>query len=654
MVEKNLLSLLILVPLLPLLAFIINIFFGKKITTKSAYVSIAAISGSFLISLYLFLGMVSGGEKMVEFRFDWLSFGDNGVRLGIMVDGLTAVMLVVVTTVSLLVKIYSIGYMHGDSRYSRYYAYLSMFTVAMLGLILANNFLLLFISWELVGLFSYLLIGFWYEKKSASDAGKKAFITTKVGDLGFFIGLMLIFTVFGTFNFKELGELLNAGIASGNVSVATLNWIGILIFFGAVGKSAQFPLHVWLPDAMEGPTPVSALIHAATMVAAGVYLVARTFFIYMHAPLAMEVVAYTGAFTAIFAASMALVAYDIKRVLAFSTVSQLGYMIMALGVGGYTAGMFHLTTHAFFKALLFLGAGSVIHGAGTQDIREMGGLGKKMKITMVSFLIACLAIAGIPPFSGFYSKEEVLSAAFNSGHMLIYAVGTLTAFITAFYMFRLFFMTFTGKMRTELRPHESPKTMTIPLMVLALLSIVSGVLFVSGHSFEKLVYFGVGEAVTAEGGSEASHFVLYMSLAVAVLGITLAFFMYYLKKISPDYISEKLAPLHKLLLNKYYIDELYEFMFVKPAKAIGNFLFRFDQKVVDGAVNGSGFMTVLMSKIQNAFDKCYVDGTVNGAGRLANKSGEILKQLQTGFVQNYILISATGLFVVIMLRLIFK
>jgi NADH-quinone oxidoreductase subunit L len=273
---------------------------------------------------------------------------------------------------------------------------------------------------------------------------------------------------------------------------------------------------------------------------------------------------------------------------------------------------------------------------------------------MVSFLIACLAIAGIPPFSGFYSKEEVLSAAFNSGHMLIYAVGTLTAFITAFYMFRLFFMTFTGKMRTELRPHESPKTMTIPLMVLALLSIVSGVLFVSGHSFEKLVYFGVGEAVTAKGGSEASHFVLYMSLAVAVLGITLAFFMYYLKKISPDYISEKLAPLHKLLLNKYYIDELYEFMFVKPAKAIGNFLFRFDQKVVDGAVNGSGFMTVLMSKIQNAFDKCYVDGTVNGAGRLANKSGEILKQLQTGFVQNYILISATGLFVVIMLRLIFK
>ncbi|MFH1075089.1 MAG: NADH-quinone oxidoreductase subunit L [Candidatus Firestonebacteria bacterium] len=641
------LFLLILIPLLPFLAFVINIFFGKKVKTKAAYISITAISVSFLISLYLFLGMAVGGEKMTEFRFNWLNFGCLGIQLGIMLDGLTAVMLVVVTTVSLLVKIYSIGYMRGDPGYSRYYAYLSMFTVAMLGLVLANNFLLLFISWELVGLFSYLLIGFWHEKKSASDAGKKAFITTKVGDLGFFAGLMLLFTVGSTFNFKELAELVNSGAISTN----TLNWIGVLIFCGAVGKSAQFPLHVWLPDAMEGPTPVSALIHAATMVAAGVYLVARTFFIYTHAPVAMEIVAYTGTFTAIFAASMALVANDIKRVLAFSTVSQLGYMIMALGVGGYTAGMFHLTTHAFFKALLFLGAGSVIHGAGTQDIREMGGLGKKMKITMFTFLIACLAIAGIPPFSGFYSKEEILSAAFNSGHMVIYWTGTITAFITAFYMFRLFFMAFTGKMRTELHPHESPKTMTIPLMIFALLSLVSGYLFVSGHSFEKLVYFGLeGEGAAARG----SHFVLYMSLTVAVLGIVLAFLMYYVKKISPEYIAEKLAPVHKLLINKYYIDEIYEAVFIKPAKGLGSFLFKFDQKVVDGAVNGSGFMTVLMSKLQNLFDKVIVDGAVNGTGWIANKGGEILKQLQTGFVQNYILVAVSGLFVAIMLRIIFK
>src|SRR3989339_291367 len=653
MVEKMTLLLLILIPLLPLLAFVVNIFFGKRVGTNAAYVSLAAISVSFVISLYLFFGMLAGGEKIVEYTFDWLNFGSSGVKLGIMLDGLTAVMLVVVTTVSLLVKLYSIGYMNGDPRYSRFYAYLSMFTVAMLGLVLANNFLLLFISWELVGLFSYLLIGFWYEKKSASDAGKKAFITTKVGDLGFFAGLLLLFTVFGTFNFKELGELVIANLASGSVTVGMLNLIGILIFCGAVGKSAQFPLHVWLPDAMEGPTPVSALIHAATMVAAGVYLVARTFFIYTCAPLAMAVVGYTGAFTAIFAASMALVAYDIKRVLAFSTVSQLGYMIMALGVGGYTAGMFHLTTHAFFKALLFLGAGSVIHGSGTQDIREMGGLGKKMKITMVTFLIACLSISGIPGFSGYYSKEEVLSAAFNSGNMVIYWVGTITAFMTAFYMFRLFFMTFTGTSRTEIHAHESPKTMTVPLIVLAVLSIVAGGLFVMGHSFEHLVYFGVEGA--GEGGAEAgSHFVRNMSITVAVLGITLAFFMYYLKKISPEYLAEKLASIHKLLSNKYYIDELYEIIFIKPVKGLGNFLFKFDQKVVDGAVNGSGFMTVLMSKLQNLFDKVIVDGAVNGTGWIANKGGEILKQLQTGFIQNYILIAVSGLFVIVLLRIIFK
>ena len=653
MVDNNTLLLLILIPLLPFLAFVVNIFFGKKVGTNAAYVSLAAISVSFVISLYLFFGLIAGGEKTTEFTFNWLNYGSTGVKLGIMLDGLTAVMLVVVTTVSLLVKLYSIGYMHGDPRYSRFYAYLSMFTVAMLGLVLANNFLLLFISWELVGLFSYLLIGFWYEKKSASDAGKKAFITTKVGDLGFFAGLLLLFTVFGTFNFVELGQRLTADLASGSVTVTTLNWIGILIFCGAVGKSAQFPLHVWLPDAMEGPTPVSALIHAATMVAAGVYLVARTFFIYEHAPIAMDVVAYTGAFTAIFAASMALVAYDIKRVLAFSTVSQLGYMIMALGVGGYTAGMFHLTTHAFFKALLFLGAGSVIHGSGTQDIREMGGLGKKMKITMVTFLIACLSISGIPGFSGYFSKEEVLSAAYNSGHMVIYWVGTITAFMTAFYMFRLFFMTFTGKPRTEIHAHESPKTMTVPLMVLAVLSIFAGGLFVMGHSFEKLVFFrveGAGEA----GEAVESHFVRNMSITVAVLGIALAFFMYYLKKISPEYLAEKLAPVHELLSNRYYLDELYEIIFIKPAKGLGNFLFKVDQKVVDGAVNGSGFLTVLMSKLQNFIDKMYVDGAVNGAGWIANKGGEILKQLQTGFIQNYILIAVSGLFIIVLIRIIFK
>jgi len=385
------------------------------------------------------------------------------------------------------------------------------------------------------------------------------------------------------------------------------------------------------------------------MVAAGVYLVARTFFIYVQAPIAMEVVAYTGCFTAIFAASMALVATDIKRVLAFSTVSQLGYMIMALGVGGYTAGMFHLTTHAFFKALLFLGAGSVIHGSGVQDIREMGGLGKKMKITMFTFLIACLAIAGIWPFAGFYSKDEVLLAAYNN-NMLIYIVGTITAFMTAFYMFRLFFMTFTGEPRNkEIHAHESPKTMTFPLIFLAVLAFSVGFLFMSGHAFEKLVHFTKGEGA---GEAQGHSFVMWMSLSVAVLGIALAYVMYYLKKISPENIALKLSPIHKLLTNKYYVDEFYEVAFVRPIMAVSRALFKFDQKVVDGAVNGSGFMTVLMSNLQNLFDKIVVDGAVNGTGWIARKSGDVLKHLQTGLVQNYVLMVVAGLVVVVLLKII--
>ena len=618
------------IPFLPLAAFAVNIFFGKKLKGASAYIGIAAISASFLMSLSIFFAFLGGAQRF-EVNPEWLNLGAMKFGMGFLVDGMTSVMLIVVTLVSLLVQIYSIGYMHGDPRYPRYYAYLGLFTFSMLLLVIANNFAMMFVSWELVGVSSYLLIGFWFEKKSASDAGKKAFITNKFGDFGFSIGIMMIFAFCGTLNF---GEVSNA-IAKGALSGSTLTLAGILVFCGAIGKSAQFPLHVWLPDAMEGPTPVSALIHAATMVAAGVYLVARTYFLYAASPTASAVVAYTGVFTAFFAATMALVATDIKRVLAFSTVSQLGYMIMALGVGGFTAGMFHLTTHAFFKALLFLGAGSVIHGAATQDIREMGGLGKHMKITMVTFFIACLAIAGIPPFSGFYSKDEVLLAAFNYSKP-IYIAATFTAFMTAFYMFRLFFRTFTGEMRTKLDPHESPFTMTIPLMVLAVLSVVAGWLFVQGHAFETLVHFKEGAA------EEGSLLVVWISIAASVLGIGLASAIYVFKVVPDGYFRNKFPGIHKVLINKWYVDEFYDRTVIKPSLNLARRFFSFDSKYVDGAVNLTGIINVIISKLHNIFDKAAVDGAVNGVAAAAQGGGGILRRVQTGLVQNYMLILVAG------------
>src|SRR3989339_616259 len=692
MVEKMTLLLLILIPLLPLLAFVVNIFFGKRVGTNAAYVSLAAISVSFVISLYLFFGMLAGGEKIVEYTFDWLNFGSSGVKLGIMLDGLTAVMLVVVTTVSLLVKLYSIGYMNGDPRYSRFYAYLSMFTVAMLGLVLANNFLLLFISWELVGLFSYLLIGFWYEKKSASDAGKKAFITTKVGDLGFFAGLLLLFTVFGTFNFKELGELVIANLASGSVTVGMLNLIGILIFCGAVGKSAQFPLHVWLPDAMEGPTPVSALIHAATMVAAGVYLVTRIFV--MLTADAMLVIAVVGAFTSLVAATIALTQNDIKKVLAYSTVSQLGYMVMSLGVGAYAFAFFHLVTHAFFKACLFLGSGSVIHSMHhEQDIRNMGGLKKKMPVTYYTFLISTLAISGIPLTSGFLSKDGILAGtlAFGklTGHWLIPIMAFTVAGMTAFYMFRLVLLTFHGEPRDHHKydhAHESPKLMVAPLVILAGLSIfiwytpnpigadAGWVLSSWIKTPAQVVPYNTRyefmrpstEEQKAEVHGEITHSVeytetmhwahykaMFASLAVAGLGILIAMLFYLWKKVDVDKMIEGkiMNTLYRGSLKKWKIDELYDATAVNGTLQTGNGLSWFDQKIVDGAVNGSAWLTRFTSKLSGLFDTYVVDGMVNFTALFSGFVGLSFRKLQTGKVQTYIVFVVFG---VIILLLLFK
>jgi len=572
------------------------------------------------------------------------------IPMGIYIDPLTAVMLMVVTIVASLVQIYSLGYMHGDPRFARYYAYLSLFTFSMLGLVLAGTYVLMFVFWELVGLTSYLLIGFWFEKKSASDAGKKAFITTKIGDLGFLAGLMILLFAVGTASLPELNYMIFNGEISGSM-LWLVGVAGVLMFAGAVGKSAQFPLHVWLPDAMEGPTPVSALIHAATMVAAGVYLTARMMGIIVVSETMMYVVASIGAFTAFLAASIGLVQNDIKRVLAYSTVSQLGYMIMALGLAGYTAGTFHLMTHAFFKALLFLGAGSVIHAVHTNDIQIMGGLHGKMKTTSITFLIASLSISGIFPLSGFWSKDEIFATAFAGGHYFFLSVAVLVAFMTAFYMFRLYFMTFTGKPRDQHayeHAHESPRSMTVPLMILAVLSVCAGWWGIPWltNGYSSFVYFG------AVHHAEPNIPLMLISFLVAGSGIGLAYLMYVKGAISPVRMAERFKPLYTFLYNKWYFDELYMATIINPTYKLASFLFRFDQLVIDGIVNGAGKLTMALSWLHEKFDIYVVDGAVNGAGYISMFFGRNMRKIQTGQLQTYALVVFLGAVVFIFIKLI--
>ncbi|WNQ11566.1 NADH-quinone oxidoreductase subunit L [Paenibacillus aurantius] len=612
-----------LVPLFPLAAFLVLTAIGRQMKTVGVAVSIAAAAVSFVLALLILAGRLGSG--VADYTWDdweWLKIGDFTLNMGFEVTNLNALMLVVVTLVSLLVNVYSRGYMHDDERITVFYSYVSLFTFSMLGLVLSVNLIELYIFWELVGVCSFLLVGFWYFKPEARAAAKKAFIVTRIGDVGLFIGILLLFWYMPEhkLDFISLHNTFANPEASA-ISAGVITAIAILIFIGAMGKSGQFPLHTWLPDAMEGPTPISALIHAATMVAAGVYLVARTFDIFRASPDALTVVAVVGGFTAIFAAIIGTAQNDIKRILAYSTVSQLGYMMMALGLGtwaAYSAGIFHLFTHAFFKALLFLGAGSVIHAVHTQDIHEMGGLGRRMKITAWTFGIGALALSGIFPLSGFWSKDAILTEAYHHSQPLFW-VGLIAAFFTAFYMARLFFLVFTGKLRTQVEPHESPPSMTLPLIVLAALAVVAGFVMIPG------VNPWLGGWLTGEHLEESADWlVMGLSTLAGLSGIGLGWAMYAKRSVPADLVAGPLPWLHRIVQRKFYIDELYQAVIVAPLKGLGALLNVFDDYVVDGIVK-------------------LLTGMAVGLGRLGTR-------LQNGQVQTYGLVTLLG-FVILVLAL---
>ncbi len=682
MAQETLLNLSLLVLVLPLAGFVALMFFGKRLPRQGDWLGVSVILTTLVLSvIILSQKLMHYHDETLALNFTWIDFhnvpmiGPLQIVLGFSIDNLTAIMLVVVTLVSTLVHFFSTAYMHGDIRYTRYFACLGIFTFSMLMIVLANNLFLLYVGWELVGLSSYLLIGHWYEKKSASNAAIKAFVTNRVGDVGFFTGIMILFMTFHTFGLKEIFEQIQSGTIP-NGSEAWLTAAGILIFCGAIGKSAQFPLHVWLPDAMEGPTPVSALIHAATMVAAGVYLVARTF--PLMTDTALTTIAYIGAITAFISATIAVAQNDIKKVLAYSTISQLGYMVMALGVGAYTAGFFHLVTHAMFKAGLFLGSGSVIHAmhhamhhqhdhhTDPQDVRNMGGLRKKMPTTYLTFLVYTLAISGVPLTSGFLSKDSILAGtlAFSGlkGHMLIPIIGFLVAGLTAFYMFRIVILSFFGEHKDAKRfehIHESPLVMTAPLILLAVLSLF---VFYSmnpldashgwiSNAVERPASV-VPQSVAAPSGEvfeEAHHHAhgtaMMLSLVVAGIGILAAFATYYWKRINADAIAERFAPLHRFLVNKWYFDEVYNSLVVGGTLAFTNTLKWFDGTIIDGIVNGSGWLTRATAFIGAKFDSLVVDGFVNLSAYLSGFSGLVLRKVQTGRVQSYLLFVVVGVMV---------
>ncbi|MCL1475076.1 NAD(P)H-quinone oxidoreductase subunit 5 [Argonema antarcticum] len=666
-----------LIPVLPLFgAMLVGIGlisfnkFTNQLRQLNAVFIVSLLGAAMVLSFALLWSQFKGHEPYLR-TLEWASAGNFHLQMGYTIDHLTALMLVIVTTVAFLVMVYTDGYMAHDPGYVRFYAYLSLFSASMLGLVISPNLVQVYIFWELVGMCSYLLIGFWYDRKAAADACQKAFVVNRVGDFGLLLGILGLYWATGSFEFDVMGAHLHAFVESGYVSAGLAALLAILVFMGPVAKSAQVPLHVWLPDAMEGPTPISALIHAATMVAAGVFLIARMYPVFEDIPVAMNTIAWTGAVTALIGATTAITQNDIKKGLAYSTMSQLGYMVMAMGVGAYSAGLFHLMTHAYFKAMLFLGSGSVIHGmesavghdpAYAQDMRMMGGLRKYMPITAITFLIGTLAISGIPPFAGFWSKDEILGSTFQANPVL-WAIGWVTAGITAFYMFRMYLTTFEGKFRgneedvrnkitaevlqsqglafgpgamnpQELTveahdshshshshshsPHESPITMTLPLMILAIPSMLIGLIGTPfGNYFEEFIHPAtelVAE-LPAEGGHENLTEFLIMagsSVAISLIGITLAFLMYFWGKIDANAIAQKIPFWYKLSKNKWYFDEIYNNLFVQGSRRLARAVMEVDLKVVDGAVNLTGLVTLL--------------------------SGEGLKYLETGRAQFYALI----------------
>jgi NADH-quinone oxidoreductase subunit L len=721
-----------LIPLLPGIGAAINGLIGIRSFSKKAAGIVACSTmvlalGLSIVAFWQLLGLEGAARAHDVIVADWIPAIPLGMHDGLMgrfhvpwgfrLDPLAGMMILVVTGIGTLIHVYSTAYMHDEPRpgVARFFCYLNLFCFFMLMLVLGNNFLVMFVGWEGVGLCSYLLIGYWYEKKSAADAGKKAFITNRVGDWGFVLGVFLIYYTFGTLDFREVQNAA-ATMPIETMQFGVLSTISILLFVGATGKSAQIPLYVWLPDAMEGPTPVSALIHAATMVTAGVYMVGRNAVLFSHAPMVMEVVAIIGVLTALMAASIGLVQYDIKRVLAYSTVSQLGYMFTAMGVGAFSAGAFHLMTHAFFKALLFLGSGSVIHAmAGEQDMRRMGGLKKYLPVTFMTMMIGTLAIAGIFPLAGFFSKDEILYRAFVH-NKLIWGLAVVTAMMTAFYMFRLMAMTFYGGYRGPAweaaghgghghaadphgpaaahgshggghddaghggghghgawhGPHESPTPMTFPLMALAVGAIVAGFVGVpaaigGGNAIEHFLepsFTASEHAAAAEPGAARAEAaepageshgeehesagvelgLMGFSLLVAIAGILLARKFYITSPEISDRLAEQWSGAHRTLLNKYYVDELYNATVISGTFAGGRALWGFDKTVVDGGVNGAGWLTLVSSWLSGLTDRYVVDGAVNLIGWVTEESSYWFRRLQTGLVQNYALLMVFGVF----------
>ena len=634
----------LLIPFLPLAAFLINILCGKAILKEKAHwVAILAVAGSWVVAVMTLLDVMAG-RTVNQNVYTWILSGDFRVSVGFLIDQLTAIMLIVVTTCSTLIHIYSIGYMHGDKGYYRFFSYLSLFTFCMLMLVMANNFLQLYFGWEGVGLCSYFLIGYYFDKKSASDAGKKAFIVNRFGDFGFGIGIFVIFLTFGTTYYDQVFAQAGAFAAKSynflGFDVHLMTLIALLLFCGSVGKSAQMPLHVWLPDAMEGPTPVSALIHAATMVTAGVFLVARCNPIFSLSETAMIVVALTGAITSLFAATIALVQNDLKRIIAYSTVSQLGYMFLACGVGAYTAGVFHLYTHAFFKALLFLCAGSVMHAMGGElNIHKMGSLKKYMPVTYVTMLLASFSIAGIPGFAGFFSKDEILWLAYSGASpvgKIVWAIGTLVAFLTAFYSFRLIFLTFHGSFRgtheQEHHLHESPKSMIIPLMLLCIGAVGAGWVGIphllgGGAHFTEFMKPALGHA-EGHGTHTEEWTVMGISVAAGLSGIGLAYFMYMLRPELPGRLTQQFSTVHRILFNKYYVDELYSAVIIRPTIWIA-------KNILIGVTDGK-----------------VIEAIVNGVPAAIGGFSSQLRKVQTGLMHNYALFMAMGIFIIAAIMLL--
>jgi len=680
-----------LIPLFPLASAALMLFFGKRLpNTAVSVLCVGSVGLSFVYALGAVFQLLAADPEHRVFQkvlFEWLTpgpmqmTGGHTIRFvadwGYLLDPLSCVMVLVVTGVGFLIHVYSIGYMGHEGGYYRFFGYMNLFMFAMLTLVLANNMLLMFVGWEGVGLCSYLLIGFYFLKKSASDAGKKAFIVNRIGDAGFILGILLTAVTLGTIRFTSQGlpdaadatgiiQALRAAVESHALAFGApvLTAIALLLFIGAMGKSAQIPLYVWLPDAMEGPTPVSALIHAATMVTAGVYMVARMNAVYQLAPFAMDTVAVIGAITAIFAASMALVQNDIKKVLAYSTISQLGYMFLALGVGAFAAGIFHLMTHAFFKALLFLGAGSVIHAmSGEQDIRKMGGLWEKIPITARTFGVATLAIAGIFPFAGFFSKDEILGQAFDR-FFLLWIIGFITAGMTAFYMFRLFFLTFIGYCRADEHVvkhiHESPRPMVLPLMILAGFSVIGGWIgwpevFGGENRFERFldpVLIGVmpetGTVKIAHHAYAKEILLMVASLAIVGLGFWLAYEFYCTKRVAPELVASRRPALYRLLLHKYYVDEIYDAAVVERTKDLGTLLGRFDANVIDGVgVNGAGWLARFGSTLSMWWDKWIIDGLLNFGAKMMQLFSYPVRLLQTGLFSSYAMLILLGLVVLL-------